>query len=129
MWINCTAAIVSRLTAADIDILGPVFKGDDTLYLERKRKMATHRWASARKWNDMVINVKYFGMVAEAVGQGQEEIVLPSSELDLRQFFVARYPRLQAMTWKLAVDQELIEGIVVLQDHAEVVLLPPFAGG
>jgi molybdopterin synthase sulfur carrier subunit len=77
----------------------------------------------------MVINVKYFGMVADAVGQGHEEIVLPSSDLDLRRFFEARYPLLQAMTWKLAVDQELIEGIVRLQAGAEVVLLPPFAGG
>jgi sulfur-carrier protein len=88
-----------------------------------------HKLPQLRNRYEMVIKVKYFGMVAEAVGQGQEEIVLPSSELDLRQFFVARYPRLQAMTWKLAVDQELIEGIVVMQDHAEVVLLPPFAGG
>ena len=77
----------------------------------------------------MVVNVKYFGMIAEAVGKGSEEIELASPVMDLRIHFLQLYPQLSALTWKLAVDQEIVEGAVVLRERAEVVLLPPFAGG
>ncbi len=75
------------------------------------------------------IRVKYFGMVAAVLGKGQEEINLPAAELDLRVHFATLYPALSDMTWKIAVDQEIVEGTVALRNDAEVVLLPPFAGG
>lgn len=77
----------------------------------------------------MVVNVKYFGMIAEAVGKGSEEIELASATIDLRIHFQQLYPQLTGMTWKLAVDQEIVEGQIALRERAEVVLLPPFAGG
>lgn len=77
----------------------------------------------------MVVKAKYFGLVAEALGKGHEEIEIPGAQMDLRLFFLGLYPQLGNLTWKIAVDQEFVEGMVVLQDRAEVVLLPPFAGG
>ena len=77
----------------------------------------------------MVVNVKYFGMVADAVGKGSEEMDFGTPAVDLRLHFEQLYPQLRHLPWKLAVDQELVEGAVVLRERAEVVLLPPFAGG
>jgi sulfur-carrier protein len=78
----------------------------------------------------MKMKIKYFGLVAEAVGRGQEELEYVGTDAtDLRAFFIAHYPQLAGLSWKIAVDQEFVEGPIALHDHAEVVLLPPFAGG
>jgi sulfur-carrier protein len=78
----------------------------------------------------MKIKVKYFAQVAEAVGRSQEELDCAEGDgADLPAFFIRHYPKLAALTWKVAVDQEIVDGPVVLHEFAEVVLLPPFAGG
>lgn len=78
----------------------------------------------------MKVNVRYYGMVAEALGKSQEAVEFPAGgPVDLRAHFLARYPHLSALTWKVALGQELVEGPVLLVEGAEVVLLPPFAGG
>ncbi len=60
-----------------------------------------------------------------------ETLQVPSSDgpIDLRGFLEEKYPALKTLTWKLAVDQEIVDGLCTLTESSEIVLLPPFAGG
>jgi molybdopterin converting factor small subunit len=75
--------------------------------------------------------VIYFGLIADAVGKSKELIDFPLGEdaIDLSAFFLEKYPVLKGLPWKIAVNQELVEGSCLLPTAAEIVLLPPFAGG
>jgi len=79
----------------------------------------------------MKIEVKYFGLLAEAVNKSTEELELEanSTVLELQNLVKERYPELQNKSFKVAVNQDLVEGEVVLSEQDEVALLPPFAGG
>jgi sulfur-carrier protein len=79
----------------------------------------------------MKVNVKYFGMIADLTGKGSEnlEIAGQGRSLDMRAMLLAKYPGLANMSWKLAVDQEIVEGSCDVHESSEIVLLPPFAGG
>jgi sulfur-carrier protein len=127
------ASVASGILASSARGFRRIFAAGGQEAAGRKIAMPEMKFTSKIATKNMsekkIIKVKYFGMIAEAVGKGQEEIEMPTYEADLRAFFVDKYPKLVEMTWKIAVDQELVEGIVTLQDRAEVVLLPPFAGG
>jgi sulfur-carrier protein len=83
----------------------------------------------------MQVKVKYFGMVADLLKKSQEEIdVSVDHPIDWRAFFIVRYPQLVTLTWKVAVNQEIVEGPWKpdsdrYRETSEIVLLPPFAGG
>jgi molybdopterin synthase sulfur carrier subunit len=79
----------------------------------------------------MKIKVKYFGLLAEAVNKSTEELELDanSTVLELQTLVKERYPKLQNKNFKVAVNQALVEGDVVLSEQDEIALLPPFAGG
>jgi molybdopterin converting factor small subunit len=75
--------------------------------------------------------IKYFGMIAEKVGKGDETIDfgVRNESIDLRNFFEARYPALAGMTYQIAVNQEFIAQLDANLEVHEIALLPPFAGG
>jgi molybdopterin synthase sulfur carrier subunit len=78
----------------------------------------------------MKIEVKYFGMIAEAVNCSTEQIeVVVKKQLNLRDFFEIKYPILRAMEYKIAINQQLNDFIENGHNNIEVALLPPFAGG
>ena len=75
--------------------------------------------------------VIYFGLIADALGKPTELLDIPQQEtpLDLRAFLEEKYPALKNLSWKLAVDQEIVNGPCIVRASSEIVLLPPFAGG
>ncbi len=75
----------------------------------------------------MILKLKYFGMVAEA-------LKLESEELDLNVLTVSDIEniyssKLNDINFKVAVNQNLVESNHSLNENDEVALLPPFAGG
>ena len=79
----------------------------------------------------MKIELKYFGLLAEAIGKSKEilEIEANCTVQQLQELVGERYPELQNKSFKVAVNQNLVDGTVVLSEKDEVALLPPFAGG
>lgn len=79
----------------------------------------------------MKIEIKYFGLLAEAIGKQQEVLVLDktASLQDLKKVLLATYPLLKSKQFKVAINQCLIDEDCTLSEQDEVALLPPFAGG
>ncbi|MBK9452502.1 MAG: MoaD/ThiS family protein [Bacteroidetes bacterium] len=79
----------------------------------------------------MKIRLRYFGMIAERLGKTAEEVEWEGSPnpIDPRAWLLALHPVLAEMSWKVAVDQEIVDGTCFLRASSEIVVLPPFAGG
>ena len=79
----------------------------------------------------MQIEVKYFGMVAEAAGKSSEEIELITSSnvRALKSLLENKYSTLEDMSYKVAVNQAIADEDAIIESNYEVALLPPFAGG
>lgn len=75
----------------------------------------------------MILKLKYFGRVAEVLGTEAEELELPVTEVS----GVVKYfdSKLNNTSFKVAVNQSLVEKGHQLNEYDEVALLPPFAGG
>ena len=78
----------------------------------------------------MKINVLIFGSLADAV-KGQAEIQLENkADLDsVKKTLLDSYPGLADFTFRVALNQQVIEGNAILKNNDVVALLPPFAGG
>ncbi len=78
-----------------------------------------------------MVKVKYFGMVAEAVGRPFEYVEVKTSQLSelIKELYI-KYP-LNGFALKIAVNQAVVDitknNTVYGED--EIALLPPFAGG
>lgn len=78
----------------------------------------------------MKLVVKYFGMIAEAIGKHEEQLeITGNSILELDTFLKNKYAKLESINYKFAVNQALVDGIKLLEENDEIALLPPFAGG
>lgn len=79
----------------------------------------------------MTIHIKYLGMIADHTDKTSEDFVIAnkSTVLDLNTLLLDKYPGLNQMTYKIAVNHQLSTNEKNLQDGDEVALLPPFAGG
>jgi molybdopterin converting factor small subunit len=78
----------------------------------------------------MSIEVKYFGIIEELVGNNSEFIdksrVLNISSTS-KEVFIELYPQLKGVSFQIAVDKALNKEIT--NESKEIALLPPFAGG
>ncbi len=79
----------------------------------------------------MTTTIQYFGMLAEQIGKSSEQIdfEIENNQIELQQFFEDKYPVLKNLSYKIAVDQELLEEPIMKASPSEIALLPPFAGG
>jgi molybdopterin converting factor small subunit len=78
----------------------------------------------------MDIEVKYFGQIAEEIGKNSEQLSLSIEESeDLSRYFVSRYPSLEKLNYRIAVNETFANQLDKNQELATVALLPPFAGG
>jgi molybdopterin converting factor small subunit len=78
----------------------------------------------------MKLAVKYFGMIAEAIGKHEEQLeITGNSVLELDVFLKNKYAKLEFINYKFAVNQVVVDGIELLKENDEIALLPPFAGG
>tara|TARA_R110001592_G_C13105398_1_gene744511 strand:- start:1000 stop:1236 length:237 start_codon:yes stop_codon:yes gene_type:complete len=78
----------------------------------------------------MILKLKYFGMIAEAVGKENEMIDFSFNTVEeLEKVLKNQYSKLTLMNFKIAVNQSIVEPSVLLKENDEIALLPPFAGG
>lgn len=73
----------------------------------------------------------YFGLIEEAIKKKQEVFTVSKkcTVETLENLLLESYPVLNNFTYQIAVNQSLQPKITVLNENAEVAILPPFAGG
>lgn len=80
----------------------------------------------------MILNIKYFGVLADITNKKEEQLVLDDSNLtvnSLKLKMESVYQELQKNSYSIAVNQTL-SGMDVSIKHQDVIaFLPPFAGG
>lgn len=75
----------------------------------------------------MILRLKYFGMIAEALRKETEELDLNLSTVaELKNYYKNQ---LKNINYKVAVNYNLVDDGYKLNENDEVALLPPFAGG
>jgi sulfur-carrier protein len=83
----------------------------------------------------MMLKVRYFASIREAVGQGSETLRTDSGTLGaLREELVARgEPYASALARgravRMALDQDMADESAVLREGCEVAFFPPVTGG
>ncbi|MBC6365900.1 molybdopterin synthase sulfur carrier subunit [Algoriphagus sp. AK58] len=75
------------------------------------------------------MQIKAFGMIAEAIGSDSLEIENPGTSLALKKQLEAQFPGLKSMKFSLAVDKKMIQEDTDISQGKEIALLPPFSGG
>ena len=74
------------------------------------------------------MEVKLFGILAEKAGAQVVHLNASDTEslrVELRKII----PEIDSMSYAVAVDRKVINGIVNLKGEEEIAVLPPFAGG
>lgn len=77
----------------------------------------------------MKIKIAAFGYLAEIVNTAEIEVEAGTDVLALKIKLEIEFPALKNYEYKIAVNQELVNENVIIDEHSEIVLLPAFAGG
>ena len=80
----------------------------------------------------MILNIKYFGVLADITDKKEEQLVLDDSNLtvnSLKLKMESVYQELQKNTYSISVNQTLSGMDVTIKDQDVIAFLPPFAGG
>ncbi|MEW7278787.1 MoaD/ThiS family protein [Aquimarina sp. 2201CG1-2-11] len=78
----------------------------------------------------MQLTIKYFGMLTEATKHTEERMHTNTcSVLELVEKLKNQYPELKYKDFKVAVNHQLVSDDYLINNEAEIALLPPFAGG
>jgi molybdopterin converting factor subunit 1 len=81
----------------------------------------------------MHVRILYFGVLKDIVGREQEEVEFADgSSVDTVLALMKARAGSRAEVWKsiaVAVNQEYVRAMALLQDGDEVALLPPVSGG
>ena len=77
------------------------------------------------------INIKYFGMLEEAVKKDSEVITVSDSVTvdELKSVIIRKHPKLKKMDFRIARNLSIAAGDETLENNDDLALLPPFAGG
>lgn len=77
----------------------------------------------------MIINIKYFGQIAEVTQTENEPFDFSKQTVsELIEALFIKYPELKNKDFKVAQNQEIVDAESQLTGE-EIALLPPFAGG
>lgn len=77
----------------------------------------------------MIINLKYFGLIAEVTNKTEESIDFTEHTIDdILHVLYTKYPDLKNKDFQVAQNQELVSGTTKVTGQ-ELALLPPFSGG
>ncbi len=71
-------------------------------------------------------------MLAEAVGCQEDEVQISTSQVsvvELTEAIIQKHPKLNTMSFKVAVNQSVVDTNLIITENDEIALLPPFAGG
>lgn len=78
----------------------------------------------------MKLTINYFGMIAEAIGSSKAEFEFRGKRVsDLKQELEYAFPKLDGMSYQIAVNHKLASAEIELSEQDEIAVLPPFAGG
>jgi molybdopterin converting factor subunit 1 len=77
----------------------------------------------------MEIKVLFFGVLAEVAGTSFKHYSEVSTLGDLRHRIADDYPEIVHYNFRIAHNNEIIDGEASLKAGDEVAFLPPFAGG
>ena len=77
----------------------------------------------------MQINVIFFGVLSDVVGQNMLTFHDTDKITDLKSKLITNYPNLKDYTYRMAVNQQMVEDNHRLLDNDTVAVMPPFAGG
>jgi sulfur-carrier protein len=75
------------------------------------------------------LTVLFFGPLVEKTGHSTFEISDVSSTRAALQYLYAKFPVLESMPFRIALDKELISEDCMIEGHQTMALLPPYAGG
>ena len=77
----------------------------------------------------MILNIKYFGLLAEVTQCNEEQFEFSGSNVsELREALFQKYEMLIQKDFQIAQDQVLISDETKITE-TKIALLPPFAGG
>jgi len=77
----------------------------------------------------MILNIKYFGLLAEVTACNDESIEFSNASVsELLNVLFEKYPRLKEMDFQIAQNNEIISKESLVSGN-EIALLPPFSGG
>lgn len=80
----------------------------------------------------MKIVIKYFGLIIDVTNQKEEIFESTFDEISteqLKDILIQKYPQLEKITYKTAVNEVIVSENTILQNSDTIALLPPFAGG
>ena len=75
------------------------------------------------------MTVKVLGQLHDIVGNNFIEVEHAANTDELIQQLQLKYPALKNSKYKVAVNRNIIQSSIALQQDAEIALLPPFSGG
>lgn len=78
----------------------------------------------------MKINVQVFGMLTEVMGANTLEMeTISKDSSEFAEELTQKYPQLANITCKWAVNNQMVEGKVRLNNNDNIAIFPPFSGG
>ncbi|MBE2247071.1 MAG: MoaD/ThiS family protein [Candidatus Competibacteraceae bacterium] len=77
----------------------------------------------------MKISILAFGKIAEIAGKSQWEEIPVQDTDSLRKKLENDFPALQNMSYRIAINKQIIHCNQPIQSSCEIALLPPFSGG
>jgi molybdopterin converting factor small subunit len=75
-----------------------------------------------------MVKVLYFGIAQEIAGTPEEEFSAEDTT-DLRKMIANKYPRMNSVSFRLALNGRLLTLESPLKEKDKIAVLPPFAGG
>ena len=80
----------------------------------------------------MILNVKYFGSIADVTKVKEEQLHFKSKSNSLHLIkaeLEKKYPEVKNIFYSFAVNQSIANPDAIVYNNDELALLPPFAGG
>lgn len=75
------------------------------------------------------MTIKVFGQLNDIIGGNSFEINNVADTNELVNNLQSKYPALKNAKYTIAVNRNIIQSNTMLQQDAEIALLPPFSGG
>ncbi|MDF1560272.1 MAG: MoaD/ThiS family protein [Bacteroidales bacterium] len=74
------------------------------------------------------VKVLYFGAAQQVAGKASEDFTAEDTA-SLREQILERYPAMRRVTFRLALNRNLLKEESLLKENDMIAILPPFEGG